>query len=241
MMEQSPMLKCERDGAVAVLTLNRPESRNALTRELLRQLTALVAQLDADDSIGAIILTGADPAFCAGVDLNELMTVPGAGREFGPRSEPIFEVRTPLIGAVNGPAYTGGFELALNCHWLLASERARFADTHAKFGFLPGWGLSLLLSEAIGRRRARYLSVTGQSLDAKRAYEWGLVNEIVDHQSLLPRAREIAEQITRQPRPAVRALTELFNQQARATDTELWNLESDSWIDPDSLPSHRTL
>ncbi len=235
MTAQDAILVCERMGEVAVLTLNRPEARNAISRELLRRLLAEVASLDDDDSIGAIVLTGADPAFCAGVDLKELLSIPGAGREVGPRSGPLLECRTPLIGAVNGPAYTGGFELALNCHWLIASERARFADTHAKFGLTPGWGLSVLLAEAIGTRRARRLSATGEALDAGRAYEWGLVTEVVAHDALLPRALEVAEQITRQDRGAIRALTGLFNRQARASDSELWRLEHDTWIDPDSL------
>lgn len=235
MTARDAILICERIGEVAVLTLNRPEARNAISRELLRRLLAEVASLDDDDSIGAIVLTGADPAFCAGVDLKELLSIPGAGREVGPRTGPLFECRTPIIGAVNGPAYTGGFELALNCHWLIASERARFADTHARFGFTPGWGLSVLLAEAVGTRRARRLSATGEALDAERAHEWGLVTEVVAHEALLPRALEIAEQITRQDRGAIRALTGLFNEQARVSGRELWRIEHDTWIDPDSL------
>src|SRR4029079_2746586 len=85
----------------------------------------------------------------------------------------------PLIGAVNGPCITGGFEFALNCDFLVASDRARFADTHARVGVMPGWGLTVLLVEAIGLRRARELSVTGNFLDPKRALEWGLVNHVV--------------------------------------------------------------
>jgi enoyl-CoA hydratase len=233
-MTAEQILICERLGDVAVLTLNRPESRNAISRELLRRLLAEVAALDADEGVAAIVLTGTDPAFCAGVDLKELLNIPGAGREVGPCTRPMFESRTPIIGAVNGPAYTGGFELALNCHWLIASERARFADTHARFGFTPGWGLSVLLAEGVGTRRARQLATTGESLDAHRAYEWGLVNEVVAHDRLLPRALEIAAQITGQNRHAVRVLTGLFNDQARASDAERWRLEHDAWIDPDS-------
>ncbi len=222
-------------GEVAVLTLNRPEARNAISRELLRRLLAEVAALDADESIGAIVLTGSDPAFCAGVDLSELLNVPGAGREVGPRTGPMFECRTPVIGAVNGPAYTGGFELALNCHWLIASERARFADTHVKFGFTPGWGLSVLLAEAVGRRRARQLAMTSEVLDARQAHDWGLVNEVTAHEDLLPRALEIAALVASRDRSAVRALTGLFVDQARVADGESWQLEHDAWIDPDSL------
>lgn len=234
-MTDIPSLICERLGAVAVLTLNRPESRNAISLELLRKLLRTVAELDADEGIGAIVLTGTDPAFCAGVDLKELLGVPGAGREVGPRTHPFFECRTPVIGAINGPAYTGGFELALNCHWLVASEYAQFADTHTKFGFTPGWGLSVLLAEAIGARRARQVLLTGSVLDAELAREWGIVNEITPHVELLPRALEIAQQVAGQDRNAVRTLTALFNDQGRSSGESLWRLEHDAWIDPDSV------
>ena len=220
-----------------MLTLNRPESRNAISRKLLRTLLAEVTSLDEDESIGAIVLTGADPAFCAGVDLKELLSIPGAGRDVGPRTEPLFNCRTPIIGAINGPAYTGGFELALNCHWLIASERARFADTHAKFALTPGWGLSVLLAEAVGTRRARRLTTTGEVLDAEQARDWGLVTEVVAHDALLPRALELADRVARQDRGAIRALTGLFNEQAWVTDRELWRIEHDAWVDPDSLSS----
>lgn len=223
-----------RTGQVAVVTLHRPDSRNALSRALLRELYATIAELDADEGVAAILLTGTDPAFCAGVDLTELLEIPGAGREVGPRSSPMFRAWTPVIGAINGAAYTGGFELALNCDWLLASERARFADTHAKFGFTPGWGLTVLLPQAIGARRARQLMLSGEVLDAQRALDWGLVNEVLPHNELMPRAIELAAQIAEQGRAATQTLTRLFHDQDEATSAELWQLEHDAWIDPDT-------
>ena len=145
-------LNCEITDAVATVTLNRPQARNALSAALRQELRATIARLDDDDTVRAIVLTGADPAFCAGVDLREL-SAPGPHPAVGPLAEPFITSRTPLIGAINGAAYTGGLELALACHLLVASERASFADTHARIGFTPGWGLTVLLTEAIGSRR----------------------------------------------------------------------------------------
>lgn len=233
-MPEEPILLHERIGQTALLTLNRPRRRNAISRALLKQLLTEVAAIDQDPSVAAIILTGTDPAFCSGVDLGELLKVPGAGREVGPRSEPMFTCRTPVIGAINGAAYTGGFELALNCHVLIASERAHFADTHAQFGFTPGWGLTTLLTEAVGRARARRLALSGEAIDAQRAYDWGLVSEVTAHEHLLPRALELAERIAGQNRDAVRAINGLFHDQARLADHQAWRLEQQAWIDPDT-------
>ena len=136
---------------IATATLNRPESRNALNRDLRRALRDRMRELDEDDSVDAVVLTGADPAFCAGLDLKELAAGGDALQETGatgavPATErgPIPPMRTPVIGAVNGVAITGGFELALACDFLVASEHARFADTHARVGIMPGWGLTVL-------------------------------------------------------------------------------------------------
>ena len=99
---------------------------------------------------------------------------------------------TPVIGAINGVAITGGFEVALACDFLVASERARFADTHARVGIMPGWGLTVALPEAIGLRRAKEMSTTGNFVDAETALAWGLVNHVVPHDELLPFARKLS-------------------------------------------------
>lgn len=143
------------DDGTAVVTLNRPDVRNAIDPELLRGLRTALRELDADDAVGAIVLTGADPAFCAGLDLRRLGSADGGlldgavdrSVSRAPWGEPL---RTPLIGAVNGAAVTGGLEIALNCDILIASERARFAGTHARVGVLPGWRLSVLLPLFVG-------------------------------------------------------------------------------------------
>ena len=137
---------------VATVTLNRPEARNALNRELRKALPTTLLELDERDDVAAIVLTGADPAFCAGLDLKELAAGTGldaaAPGDASHRRGPFPDLATPVIGAINGVAITGGFELALACDFLVASERARFADTHARVGIMPGWGLTVALPEA---------------------------------------------------------------------------------------------
>ncbi|NBE53631.1 enoyl-CoA hydratase [Streptomyces boluensis] len=158
-----------------------------------------------------MVLTGADPAFCAGLDLRALSAAPGdlsdgtVDRSVSrpPWGEPL---RTPLIGAVNGAAVTGGLELALNCDLLIASERARFADTHARVGILPGWRLSVLLPLFVGSGLARRMSLTGDFLPATEALRAGLVTEVVPHEQLLPAARSLAATIAANDPAAVRAL-----------------------------------
>jgi enoyl-CoA hydratase len=195
----------------ALLTLNRPAARNALSSELLRALPEAIVAADANDAVDVIVLTGADPAFCAGLDLRELgssgdnlgsATTPGT-KEW---NTPWPAITKPVIGAVNGPAVTGGFEIALNCDFLIASERAKFGDTHARVGLLPGWGLSVLLPQAVGVRRAREMSLTGNFMSAEEALAFGLVNRVVAHDDLLPVTLSIAADIAGNDQRAVRAL-----------------------------------
>jgi enoyl-CoA hydratase len=194
-----PVLLVEREGPVAVLTLNRPKQMNALDAELRRALGRGFRELAADESVRAAILTGAGRAFCAGMDLAELSSgAPGAsGFDSGAAgqdemAEAIAACPCPIIAAVNGHAITGGFELALACDVILASTRASFSDTHARVGILPGWGLSQKLPRLIGISRAKELALTGNALDAARAYEWGLVNRVVEPEELLPACRALA-------------------------------------------------
>lgn len=199
----------ESSEGVATVTLNRPAARNALSSALRGRLRSVMADVDADDSVSAVILTGADPAFCAGLDLKELSARGGPdpdSRDAGIQGLPWAPLRKPLIGAINGVAVTGGFELALNCDFLIASERAAFADTHARVGILPGWGLSVLLPQRVGFAMARRMSFTGDFLPAERARECGLVTEVVAHEELLPAARRVAAGIVSNNQPAVQAL-----------------------------------
>src|SRR6202162_6104056 len=141
-------LTVETQDEVAVVTLHRPGRRHGLTSALMVDIAATMARLDADPGVGAIVLTGRDPAFCAGLDLSELATS-GDNLRIDATRRPWPRLSTPVIGAVNGPAVTGGLELVLHCDFALASERAVFADTHAQVGVLPGWGLSVLLPQAV--------------------------------------------------------------------------------------------
>jgi len=202
-----PVVLLDVDGPVATITLNRPAARNAISGELLTRLGGAMATVEADDEVRVAILTGADPAFCAGVDLKELNQETSVLRDStrGPNA-PWVPVSKPVIAAVNGAAITGGLELVLNCDIVICSERAVFADTHARVGVLPGWGLSVLLPLAVGRSRARQMSFTGDFLPAAQALTAGLVSEVVRHENLLGRAREIAGAIAGNDRSAVRAL-----------------------------------
>ncbi len=189
-----PVLVSRRD-AVAIVTLNRPEAMNALNRALRSGLKRAIESLAFDDRVRAIVLTGAGPrAFCAGLDLKELgsdASALGAANATDPADNPVAAIEScakPVIGAINGVAITGGFELALACDVLIASESARFADTHARVGIMPGWGLSQKLSRLIGIHRAKELSLTGNFLDAQTADRWGLVNRVVPAEALLETA-----------------------------------------------------
>ena len=181
----------------AVVTLNRPAALNALSRALMAQLAATVRRLEADPAVRVLILTGAGKAFCAGLDLKEL----GSGQgslgvdEAVTGNDPVSALQQfsgPVIGAINGAAVTGGFELALACDVLLASPQARFADTHARIGVAPGWGLSQRLSRAIGSYRAKEVSLTGNWVSADQAAAWGFVNRVVPAPELLDAARRLA-------------------------------------------------
>lgn len=184
-------------GAVATITLNRPERKNAINQALLIGLYNSIEKIAETDAIKVGIITGSGTAFCSGIDLSCLST----DTLFDPRSDgkdmpEIFRsCDKPIIGAVNGYAITGGFEIALNCDFLIASKYAVFADTHAKVGIHPGWGMSQLLQQAVGQRLAKQFSMTCEEISAKRALNCGLVNEVVSDDKLLLRATEIAEEI----------------------------------------------
>jgi len=198
------LVTVEREGGIAVVTLNRPEAMNALSGALRAQLAAVMVELDADEGVRAVVLTGAGTrAFTAGLDLKELgQQGLGAANAETSAANPVKAVeqcRKPVVGAINGVAITGGFELALACDVLIASENARFADTHTRVGVMPGWGLSQKLSRIIGVYRAKELSLTGNFLDAQTACDWGLVNRVVAPEELMPTAMKLAEDMASIP------------------------------------------
>lgn len=199
------MITLERDGPIAIVTLNRPEAMNALSRALRAALDETITRLSDDDSVSVIILTGAGRAFTAGLDLKELGSDASglaAANATTSRENPVLAIEQcpkPIIAAVNGVAITGGFEVALACDVILASANARFADTHGRVGIMPGWGLSQRLSRTIGIYRAKELSLTGNFLDADTACAWGLVNRVVAPEDLMPAALNLARDMASIP------------------------------------------
>jgi enoyl-CoA hydratase len=213
------------DARVRIITLNRPEARNALDTALQRASAAALVAAEADDGIDVVVLTGADPAFCAGLDLRELGStgdnLKGGGD--GPEGNPfaaLWQMTKPVVGAINGACVTGGFELALACDFLVASERAKFGDTHARVGVTPGGGMSVFLPEAVGVRMAKQMSLTGNFVDAPRALELGLVNEVVPHHELVPRAVELAHDISGNDQHAVRNLKQLYDENRKLSGAD---------------------
>jgi len=236
------VLKVEVEGPVGIVTLDRPEARNALSGALVAAIDEAILKLDRRDDVSAIVLTGSDPAFCAGFDLRqlagELRDTEERIRTSGEEHKGLLPVHTtPMIAAVNGPAVTGGLELALSCDFILASDRARFADTHARVGAMPGGGLTIRLPELIGIDRALQMSFTGDFIDAKRAYEWGLVNEVVPHEQLLTRAKEIGAAIASIPTANIAEIRRMYAVVAAVpggpAGDEAWRLErrlSRAWM-----------
>jgi len=215
----SDILLIDTADRVRTVTLNRPESRNALSSALRTRFFAALAEAEVDDDVDVVIVTGADPVFCAGLDLKEL----GNSTELPDISPKWPPMSTPVIGAINGAAVTGGLELALYCDILIASEHARFADTHARVGLLPTWGLSVRLPQKVGIGMARRMSLTGDYLSAEDALRAGLVTQVVAHADLMPTARAVAASIVGNNRKAVRALLESYHRiDGSATSAGLW-------------------
>ncbi|HAH81080.1 MAG TPA: enoyl-CoA hydratase, partial [Gammaproteobacteria bacterium] len=181
---------------VTTVTMNRPEALNALSAGLRNRLTEVFIDLAEDSATEVIVFTGNGRAFTVGLDLKELGGETAAAtvvnKDLG---KAMLQVNKPIIGAINGYAITGGFELALMCDFMIASEHAKFADTHARVGVVPGWGLSQRLPRLIGINRAKELSLTGNFLDAETAYAWGLVNRVVAADELLATAQQLAKDI----------------------------------------------
>jgi len=196
-----PVLRVEKSEGVATFTMNRPGSMNALSRALRSALTEAFGGIANDPDVDVVILTGAgERAFCAGLDLKELGGEAGEVSDAGAAvsgGEDLIGVMEscdrPILGAINGVAITGGFELALACDVLIGSTGARFADTHARVGIMPGWGLSQKLSRLVGIHRAKELSLTGNFLDAHEAERWGLLNRVVSPEALLPTCYGLAQ------------------------------------------------
>jgi enoyl-CoA hydratase len=218
-MTNDDVLLIETQDRLRTLTLNRPQARNALSLALRKQFFGALRDAETDEDVDVVVLTGTDPVFCAGLDLKELgdsSQLPDISPQWPPMTKPV-------IGAINGAAVTGGLELALYCDILIASEQARFADTHARVGLLPTWGLSVRLPQKVGVGMARRMSLTGDYLSAADALRAGLVTEVVAHEDLLPAARRVAASIVSNNQKAVRALLASYHRiDDASTGQGLW-------------------
>ncbi|XP_020572558.1 probable enoyl-CoA hydratase 1, peroxisomal [Phalaenopsis equestris] len=188
-----------RPSGVAVVTINRPETLNSLTRSMLVDLARIFKSLDGDPAVRAVVIFGRGRAFCSGIDLTAAEEV-FKGDVKDQETDLVFQMercRKPIIGALNGFVVTAGFEIALACDIIVAGRDTKFLDSHSRFGIFPSWGLSQKLSRVIGINRAKEVSLTCTTVDAETAEKWGLVNRVVDSGRVLSTAMEVAESILR--------------------------------------------
>ena len=226
-----PIVLVDRRDGVATVTLNRPDKLNALNRELRLAFCHTMQELRRDQDVRIVIITGAGRAFCVGLDLRELGTRASGIRDEGDATfiTVIEDIEVPVIGAINGFAITGGFELALACDITIAAEEAQFADTHARVGVMPGGGMSARLPRAVGIRKAKELSLTGNYLSARDAERMGLVNRVVPHDQLLAAAREMAMQIAGANQTIVRQMKHLYDLTTRNSLGEALRIEQETF------------
>ncbi|ACB94264.1 enoyl-CoA hydratase-related protein [Beijerinckia indica] len=189
----------ERQGAIALITFNRPKVLNALCTALIAELETALALIEADDSLSVIVVTGNEKAFAAGADItemaNSLFTDVFAADIGGPRWQRLANFRKPAIAAVAGYALGGGCEIALMCDIILAADNAKFGQPEITIGTIPGWGGSQRLTRAIGKYKAMDLILTGRQINAEEAERAGMVSRIVPLADLVPEALKLAEKI----------------------------------------------
>ncbi len=190
----------QKNDSYAIVTVNRPDKLNALNVETVQLLGHIMSDLDKDDQIRAVVLTGAGPkAFVAGADIKEIVELGGSGSEFAAAGQQIFraieKMSKPVIAAVNGFALGGGCELALSCHIRIAAENAKFGLPEITLGVIPGYGGTQRMPRQIGRYRALQMMLTGAMVSADKAAEIGLVNEVFSAEDLLPAAEKMASKV----------------------------------------------
>ncbi|MBB3540529.1 MULTISPECIES: enoyl-CoA hydratase [unclassified Rhizobium] len=211
----------ETRGAVGLITLNRPQALNALNSTVLKELLQAYEAFQADDAIGAMVLTGSERAFAAGADIKEMQPlsyVDVYSRDLMSGWDDVAKVRKPVIAAVSGFALGGGCELAMMCDMIIASETAKFGQPEITLGVIPGMGGSQRLTRAVGRYKAMDLILTGRMMDAAEAERAGLVSRVVAPDRLLDEALEAAAKIASLSRPSVLMAKEAVN---RALETTL--------------------
>lgn len=222
-----PLVTISREPGLVTVTLNRPNALNALNHELRTAFTRLMLELARDPEVQAIVLTGAGRAFCAGLDLKEMDSEGPTDPTNVSFITVVEEMQVPVIAAVNGYAITGGFELVLACDLVIAAESAQFADTHARVGVMPGGGISQRLARAVGIRKAKELSFTGNYLTAAQAFQLGLVNQVVPDGQALAAALELGRQILSSDPIVVRQMKRLIDMGMAGTMAHGLELEQD--------------
>jgi enoyl-CoA hydratase len=220
MSDEQPVILMSQTGGVATITLNRPKALNAITAEMLNLLGTTLDQAATDDNVGVIVLTGAGRAFSAGVDLKALAARPTALGDAGDFLNTPARAAMPkvVIAKINGFCFTGGLELALGCDLIVAADEAKLADTHAKWGLRPTWGMSQRLIRLIGPTRARELSYTARTFTGAEAAAWGLATRAAPRAQLDEAVAEMAEAILANSAGSVAAYKDLY---AHALDTTL--------------------
>lgn len=210
-------VKQGRDGAVGILTLNEPESLNAMTPDLLGALEKALAEITADPDVRALVLTGEGRGFCSGQNLKASQAlgqdiVAGVMKFYWPAFKALRECRVPIVVAVNGVAAGGGFSLAMAGDMIVAARSASFIQVFSRIGLVPDCGSTWLLPRLIGRQRALELMLFNEPLSAERAKEWGLVREVVDDGALMAEAIKLAQRLAQGPTRALVATRALLEE-----------------------------
>lgn len=224
----NPSLKFQlAEDNIAILTMNRPEVRNAIDEDMIDGFERAVQKINSADNVKVVILTGAGSAFCAGGNVKDMKS---RSNIFGGSPAQIrtnyqrhiqriplalYDLKVPVIAAVNGPAYGAGCDISLMCDMRIASEQAAFAESFIKLGLIPGDGGAWFLPRAVGRARAAEMSFTGDPVDAQKAAEWGLVNRTVSAERLMDEAMTLARRIARNPIQALRMSKQLLKESER--------------------------
>ena len=196
----------ETRGRVGLLTLNRPQVLNALSSVVTGEIAAALAAFDADEAVGAIVITGSEKAFAAGADIKEMADldfVSAHARDFPPSFDAVARTRKPVIAAVAGYALGGGCEIAMMCDFIIAAENAKFGQPEITLGIIPGAGGTQRLARLVGRAKAMDMILTGRLMDAAEAERAGLVSRVVPLDALLSEALAAAEKIAEFSRTAV--------------------------------------
>ncbi|HEY0810803.1 MAG TPA: enoyl-CoA hydratase-related protein [Longimicrobiales bacterium] len=231
-MAELRFVKLESRDAIAVITINRPDKLNALNADTVNELRSALEQVASDNNTRAVILTGAgEKSFVAGADIAELARMnPLSGIEVSRQGQDTFRfmetMRKPVIAAVNGFALGGGLELALGCHFRIASENAKFGLPEVKLGIIPGYGGTVRLPRVVGRGRALELILTGEMIDAQEAHRIGLVNHVYPQAELMAAAEQLAQKIAANGPVAIALAIEAVDHGYHASTEDALRLEA---------------